>query len=238
MDKTIKISGLHKSFKKLHVLKGIDLTIDKPGIYAVLGPNASGKTTLIKVMLGMVIPQKGNVEILGENIKNNPFYRKNISYLPQIARFPENLKVSELLEMIQDLQKRKGDTDDLIKGLKLEPYLDAKLVSLSGGTKQKVNVVLTFMYDNPIIILDEPTSGLDPISMVYLKKKIQEEKEKGKIILVTTHIMPLVEELADEIIFLLEGVISFRGSASQLKLDQGGESIEIAIANLLTKQHA
>lgn len=236
MKKPIEIEGLYKSFKKLEVLKGIDLTIDKPGIYAVLGPNASGKTTLIKSILGMVIPQKGKVKILGNEIKKNHLYRKDISYLPQIARFPENLKVSELLEMIQDLQKRKGNTEELIKGLKLEPYLNVKLVSLSGGTKQKVNVVLTFMYDNPIIILDEPTSGLDPISMVYLKKIIREEKEKGKIILVTTHIMPLVEELADEIIFLLEGVISFRGTVNQLKTEHGGESIEIAIANLLTQQ--
>lgn len=236
MDITIDIQNLHKSFKKLDVLKGVDITFDKPGIYAVLGPNASGKTTLIKTILGMVIPQKGTVKVMDEDIKGEYQYRKNISYLPQIAKFPENLKVKELFNLIQNLQTRHGETSDLIREFKLEPYLDKKLVSLSGGTKQKVNVVLTFMYDNPIIILDEPTSGLDPVAMVYLKRRILKEREKGKIILVTTHIMQLVEEIADEIVFLMEGNIFFKGSIEKLKKEQGGDTIELAIANILSKE--
>jgi Cu-processing system ATP-binding protein len=236
MDIAIDIKNLHKSFKKLDVLKGVDITFDKPGIYAVLGPNASGKTTLIKTILGMVIPQKGTIKVMNEDIKDKYEYRKNISYLPQIARFPENLKVKELFKLIQNLQTRHGETSDLIREFKLEPYLDKKLVSLSGGTKQKVNVVLTFMYDNPIIILDEPTSGLDPVAMVYLKKRIKMESEKGKIILITTHIMQLVEEIADEIVFLMEGNIFFKGSIDELKKEQDVETIELAIANILSKE--
>jgi Cu-processing system ATP-binding protein len=236
MEATIEIQDLHKSFKRLDVLKGVDITFDKPGIYAVLGPNASGKTTLIKTILGMVIPQKGSVKVMNEDIRNKYQYRENISYLPQIARFPENLKVKELFKLIQNLQTRHGETSELIREFKLEPYLDKKLVSLSGGTKQKVNVVLTFMYDNPIIILDEPTSGLDPVAMVYLKKRIKKEREKGKIILITTHIMQLVEEIADEIVFLMEGNIFFKGSIDKLKEKHGGETIELAIANILSKE--
>lgn len=233
----IEIKQLQKSFKKNHVLRGIDLTFDKPGIYAVLGPNASGKTTLIKSILGMVIPQKGEIFFMGENIKNNHLYREKLSYLPQIARFPENLRVAELFEMIQNLRNRKGEIDELIEAFSLAPHLNSKLASLSGGTKQKVNVILTFMYDNPIIILDEPTTGLDPVSLVFLKKLIQKEKAKGKIILVTTHIMQIVEDLADEIVFLLEGKIYFKGSVSSLLQEYGETKIENAIASILINQH-
>ena len=233
----IEIKQLHKAFKKNKVLKGIDLKFSEPGIYAVLGPNASGKTTLIKSTLGMVIPQKGDIFFMGEDIKKSHLYRKKLSYLPQIARFPENLKVSELFEMIQDLRNRKGEIDELVKAFNLDPYLNSKLVNLSGGTKQKVNVVLTFMYDNPVIILDEPTTGLDPVALVYLKNLILKEKEKGKIILITTHIMQFVEELADEIVFLLEGKIYFRGTVNNLLEQHGETKIENAIAKILINQH-
>lgn len=233
----IEIKQLHKAFKKNKVLKGIDLKFSEPGIYAVLGPNASGKTTLIKSILGMVIPQKGDIFFMGEDIKKSHLYRKKLSYLPQIARFPENLKVSELFEMIQDLRNRKGEIDELVKAFNLDPYLNSKLVNLSGGTKQKVNVVLTFMYDNPVIILDEPTTGLDPVALVYLKNLILKEKEKGKIILITTHIMQFVEELADEIVFLLEGKIYFRGTVNNLLEQHGETKIENAIAKILINQH-
>ena len=232
----IEIKKLHKSFKKNHVLKGVDLVFDKPGIYAILGPNASGKTTLIKSILGMVIPQKGEIFFRGKNIKSSHLYREDLSYLPQIARFPDNLKVSELFNMIQDIRNRNGEIEELVKAFNLEPYLNDKLVNLSGGTKQKVNIILTFMYDNPIIILDEPTTGLDPVALVYLKKLIKKEKEKGKIVLITTHIMQFVEELADEIVFLLEGKIYFRGTVNSLLEEYGETKIENAIAQILINE--
>jgi Cu-processing system ATP-binding protein len=157
----VSIQNLHKKFNKNVVLNGVNLDINEGGIFAVLGPNGSGKTTLIKSILGMVIPNKGIINVLGENIKKNSNYRNKIDYLPQIANFPSNLKVKELITMIKDLR---GDTNkdrDLIECFKLEPFLDKKLGNLSGGTKQKVNIVLTFMFESPLIILDEPTTGLE-----------------------------------------------------------------------------
>src|SRR5690606_10629009 len=96
----VTIKELHKKFNKNQVLKGVDLTIDEGGIIAVLGPNGSGKTTMIKSILGMVIPDKGIIEIQGQSVKNNWQYRKEIDYLPQIANFPGNLTVKELIKMI------------------------------------------------------------------------------------------------------------------------------------------
>jgi len=229
----VTVQNLHKRFGKNEVRRGLDLEIKDGGIFAVLGPNGSGKTTLIKSILGMVIPNKGHIEVLGNNIKNNASYRTQIDYLPQIANFPSNLKVKELIKMIKDLRGKTDNDKSLIELFKLEPFLNKKLGTLSGGTKQKVNLVLTFMFDSPLIILDEPTTGLDPISLIHLKEIIQEEKAKGKTILITSHIMSFVEEVSDEIVFLLEGKIYFKGSINALKEKTNQKDFEHAIASIL-----
>jgi len=234
----VSIQNLHKKFGKNQVLSGLDLEIGQGGIFAVLGPNGSGKTTLIKCLLGMVIPNKGSISVMGENVKNGSAYRHKIDYLPQIANFPSNLKVKELIKMIKDLRGNTTLDQELISLFKLEPFLDKKLGNLSGGTKQKVNLVLTFMFNSPLVILDEPTSGLDPISLLRLKKLIQAEKEKGKTILITSHIMSFVEEISDEIVFLLEGKIYFKGSINELKNKTNQPDFEHAIASILTDNHA
>lgn len=232
----IAIHHLHKSFGKNHILKGIDLDFDKPGVTAVLGPNGSGKTTLIKSILGMVIPDSGLIEVFDKNIRGEWKYRQQIAYLPQIARFPENLKVKELLAMVKDLHGGTAGDQPLLELFELQPFLDKSLGNLSGGTRQKVNLVLAFMYDCPIIILDEPTAGLDPISLVRLKELIDNQRSAGKTILITTHVMSLVEELADEVVYLLEGQIHFRGSLKVLKETYDKTNVERAIATLLERQ--
>ena len=233
----VTIENLYKKFGKNEVLKGIDLTINDGGIIAVLGPNGSGKTTLIKSILGMVIPHQGNISINGSSVINNWQYRKEIDYLPQIANFPGNLTVKELIKMVKDLRHKPANDEELIAYFKLDEYLNQKLTNLSGGSKQKVNLVLTFMFDSPLVILDEPTSGLDPISLIRLKKWILKEKGKGKTILITSHIMSFVEEIAEDIIFILEGKIYFNGSISELKTQTGQTDFEHAIATILTENH-
>jgi Cu-processing system ATP-binding protein len=234
----VSIQDLHKKYGKNLVLKGVNLDISEGGIFAVLGPNGSGKTTLIKSILGMVIPNKGHISVLGEPIKDHSNYRYKIDYLPQIANFPNNLKVRELIRMIKDLRGTTEKDKTLVQLFKLEAFLDKKLSNLSGGTKQKVNLVLTFMFDSPLIILDEPTTGLDPISLIRLKGLIQSEKAKGKTILITSHIMSFVEEVSDEIVFLLEGQIYFKGSISALKHKTQQPDFEHAIASILQDNHA
>lgn len=229
----IKIKNLHKSFGQQQVLKGIDVNFDLPGITAVLGPNGSGKTTLIKCVLGMVIPDKGEITLNDENIVGNYLYRNQIDYLPQIARFPENLTVKELLRMVKDLRGAQANDEALISFFELTPFLDKRLGNLSGGTRQKVNLVQAFMYDSPILMLDEPTAGLDPVAMIRLKELIFKEKAKGKIIQITTHIMSFVEEMADELIFLLEGKIHFKGTVRALKTQYKETNLERAIAMIL-----
>jgi len=234
----IRIENLYKKFGKVEVLNGLNLSIKSGGIFAVLGPNGSGKTTLIKSILGMVIPNKGAIFMNDINILKTHQYRNDIDYLPQIANFPSNLTVQELLNMIKNLRKKQTDDLELINAFGLNTFLDQKLGNLSGGTRQKVNLVLAFMFDSELIILDEPTTGLDPVSLIYLKQVIEREKQKGKTILITSHIMSFVEEVADEIVFLLDGKIYFKGSIKKLKEQTKQQNLEQAIATILTNSHA
>lgn len=228
------VNNIHKSFGKYPVLKGIDLELRPGTLTTVLGPNGSGKTTLIKCILGMVIPQAGKIMISGKEAGLLWQYRKEIGYLPQIARFPENLKVRELISMIRDIRNQPADPERLVSLFSLGEFLNVPLRHLSGGTRQKVNILIAFMFDSPYYILDEPTVGLDPLSLIRFKDMLAEEKAAGKAILMTTHMVHLVEEMADEIVFLLEGIVYFRGSVKALKDQYSGGNLERAIANLLS----
>jgi Cu-processing system ATP-binding protein len=233
---SISINGLHKSFHKNHVLKGISLDINESGIWAILGPNASGKTTLIKSILGMVLPDNGRIIINDKNVLGEWKYKSKLNYLPQIARFPDNLTVNELFKMIEELRGEKGDLQSYIIKFDIHSHLKTKLSNLSGGTRQKVNLALALMYDNPIYIFDEPTAGLDPVALIELKNTLLQLKQAGRLIIITTHIISLVEELADNIIFLLEGEIRFNGSIKQLMRVSGNKKLESAIAALIIEK--
>ena len=230
----IQFENIYKAFGKLEVLKGVSASVGGGGITAILGPNGSGKTTLIKMLLGMVYPDKGEILFHGKPIRKEWQYKNDISYLPQIARFPENLTVTELINLIKDIRGGSPNEQRLIELFDLESHLGKKIKHLSGGTKQKVNIVLAMMYDNPL----EPSTGLDPIALVRLKELILDERAKGKNILITTHIMSLVEDLSDEILFLLEGKIYFRGTIPELKEFAGEDNLEKSIAHLLEQKYA
>lgn len=234
----VEIKSLEKSFGRLKVLRGIDLTIRKGSLTAIVGPNASGKTTIIKSILGLVIPDRGEILVDAQPVKRNWNYRQFIGYMPQIARFPENLTVSEMIKMLKDIRSTNGNAEALLDMFDLRPALMQSLRNLSGGTRQKVNALLSLMFNSPLLIMDEPTSGLDPVSLIKLKEHIVKEREKGKTILLTTHIMGLVEELADEIVFLLDGKIYFKGTVQHLLSMYREERMERAIARMMeTSNH-
>jgi len=230
----IKFNNLNKKFGKLEVLKDLNLEIRKGSINAILGPNGSGKTTLIKCLLGMVIPDSGTILINENEVKGQWMYREEVDYMPQIANFPPNLKVKEIISMIKDIRNREARDLELIEYFGLSPFLNKQLSNLSGGTKQKVNIVLAFMFDNPLLILDEPTNGLDPVALLKLKELIAKEIKRGKTILFTTHIIRLVEELAEDIVFLLEGKTYYQGPVAGLLDKHEAKDLEHAIADIFS----
>ena len=231
----IEIKKLHKYYGKHHVLKDINLDIREPGIYAILGPNGSGKSTLLKSIIGLVNPRKGDIHVNGISVADTHTYRKEISYLPQIARFPDNLRVYELIRLIKEIRNEEADESKLVSLFQIESEMRKRLRNLSGGTRQKVNMILGFLFDTPYLILDEPTISLDPVALTKFRKIISEKREQGKIIVYTTHIMNLVEELSDQIILLLEGRIIFKGGLEDIYDKTGSSSLENAISMLVDK---
>lgn len=231
----IKIKGLNKYYGNHHVLRDIDLEIGDPGIYAILGPNGSGKSTLLKSIIGLVNPRHGDIYVNGTSVSDTHTYRSGISYLPQIARFPDNLRVVELFRLIKEIRNDRTDETRLVRLFGIESEMRKRLRNLSGGTRQKVNMILGFLFDTPYLILDEPTISLDPVSLVTFRKVITEKQKEGKIIIYTTHIMNLVEELSDQIILLLEGRIIFKGGLKEICSESGATSLEHAISNLVER---
>lgn len=233
----IKFTNIIKKYNKLEVLKGIDAEIQTGKVTAIVGPNGSGKTTLIKIILGLVKADFGSVEIDGKKINGDYDYRGNIGYMPQIARYPENLTVYEVLTMIKDLRNRKDQPEEkLIKEFELSGELTKAIRTLSGGNRQKLSAVISLMFDPHILIFDEPTAGLDPVISNRFKEMVFFEKKKGKTIILTSHIMSEVEELADEIIFLLDGKIYYEGSLQNLLIEKGEVKLEKAVAKILEER--
>ena len=205
----IEIANLKKQFGKTTALNDVSLSIGSGKVTAIVGPNGSGKTTLIKSVLGLVKPTDGSIKADEININDDFLYRNKIGYMPQAPRYPENLTISELLSLIKDLREpTENFEDEILSSFKLSADLDKPFKNLSGGTKQKVSAVIAFSFNPKILILDEPTAGLDPISSSYFKDLVLNEKKKEKTIILTSHLMNEIQELADEIIFLLEDNVS------------------------------
>jgi Cu-processing system ATP-binding protein len=235
----IVVKNLVKNFGKNRVLKNIDLTIEAGKVTAIVGPNGSGKTTLIKTILGLVRPTDGIIEVDGITIKEDYLYRKKIGYMPQIARYPENLTGNEIITLIKSIRNSDEFSDsEILTSLKLEPEMEKPFKNLSGGTKQKISALIAFAFNPKIIILDEPTAGLDPISSSYFKDLVLKRKEMKKTIILTSHLMNEVQELSDEIVFLLEGEIKFKGSVQSLLEDKKEAKLERAIAELMSQRNS
>ncbi|HMP98966.1 MAG TPA: ABC transporter ATP-binding protein [Cyclobacteriaceae bacterium] len=231
----ISFQDIYKSFGKLNVLNGVSLHLRAGQSYALVGPNGSGKTTLIKSLLGMVIPDKGDITFKGEKINRSWKYRNQIGYMPQIGRYPENMRIGQLFDMMRNIRKDCDELDEeLIYEFDLNKMLDKPMHTLSGGTRQKVSAALAFLFNPPVLILDEPTAGLDPVAVEFLKDKIKKELKKGKLLLITSHILSDLDELSNELIYINEGKIDYFNAIEKLKEETGEEQLSKALARLIS----
>lgn len=235
----IEIRGVTKSFSGRDVLRGVDLEVQTGRVTAIVGPNGTGKTTLIKCLLGLTRLGGGSIAIDGVPLTDDPAYRAQVGYMPQSPRFPENLTGNELIAMLRDLRGAEAKTDDsLLRAWKLQPELCKPLRVLSGGNRQKVNAVTAFLFRPEILILDEPTAGLDPAASAMLKDMIIEQREKGRTFIVTSHVMSQLEEIADDVAFMLDGTIRFMGSLRSMKEQTRERNLERAVAAMMRREEA
>lgn len=230
-------TNVNKRFGKLQVLNDISLTCNKGQTIALIGPNGSGKTTLIKCLLGMVIPDNGFITVNQKNITRDWIYREQIGYMPQISRFPENMTIEQVIDMVKDIRSASKRTldEELLEAFNLPALYGKRMRTLSGGTRQKVSASLAFLFNPEILILDEPTAGLDPLSSEILKEKILKEKAKGKLTMITSHVLSDLDDLVSEIVYLQDGKLQFHSSVLSLQKDTGEEKLNKVMARIMQK---
>jgi ABC-2 type transport system ATP-binding protein len=227
----IQIQRLYKSFDELMVLNDVSLDIQSGTVTALLGPNASGKSTLIKCILGLVNPDRGRILIDDASIAGRWHYRDKVGYMPQIARFPENLTVDELFSMIRDLRVDAPDVDiELFARYELGAIAKKRLGTLSGGTRQKIIAALAFLFSPRILILDEPTVGLDPNQIREIRALIRELSGSHSVIL-STHILPEVEAVCDRVQIMHRGSIVYSDTIEGLRRFRGGHALLVGLRN-------
>jgi Cu-processing system ATP-binding protein len=226
---------LSKSFGRLRALDDFSVTMNRGQSVLLIGPNGSGKTTFIKCMLGLVLPNKGELTLDGENLLQNPSLRRAIGYMPQIGRFPDHLRVGQIFEMMREI--RRGTftrtDEDLVEAYGIDKIAHKAARTLSGGTRQKVSACLAFLFDPDILILDEPTAGLDPVAAEILKEKVRAERAKDKLILMTSHILSDLDEITSDVLHLIEGKLQFYRSIDDLMSEHGDEKLGRVIARIM-----
>lgn len=231
----IEIKNLTKKFNKFTALNQVNIRFNDGHSVALIGPNGCGKTTLIKCILGLNVVEDGDILVNNESVKEHYLYRKNIGYMPQIGRYPENMTIAQTIQMIKDTRKiSESELDtELLEAFELESIFDKKMRTLSGGTTQKVSAVLAFLFNPGIIILDEPTAGLDPLASEILKNKIIKEKNKGKLIIITSHLLSELDDIVSEIVFMNEGKVIVHQSVEELMTERKTEKISESIISIL-----
>lgn len=231
----LKINQISKSYGKNEVLQNVSIDINIGQSIALIGPNGSGKTTLIKSILGMVVPTTGTIFFDGKNIINDCAYRNEIGYMPQIGRYPDNMQVGQLIDMMKDIRQTTTTFDDeLIETFKLNSFFHKPMRSLSGGMRQKVSAALAFLFRPQLLILDEPTAGLDPLSAEILKDKIKKERENNnRLFIITSHILSDLDEVTTDVMYLVEGQLIFYKPIQDLKNETGEVQLGKALAKLM-----
>lgn len=230
----IQIEHLSKRYKKLQALDDVSAVFNKGEVVALIGPNGSGKTTLIKCILSMVKPGSGKILFNNQPVDKQVAYRRQIGYMPQISQYPHNMKVRQVFDMLKDIRNEQNDIDrELYENFEIERIDQKSMQSLSGGTRQKVSAALAFLFHPEVYILDEPTAGLDPLASEILKDKISVEKSKNKLLIITSHVISDLDELATHIAYMQEGEIRFFDTITFLKDHTGEDRLGKAIASLM-----
>ena len=226
---------INKCFGKPVALENVSITCNRGECIALIGPNGSGKTTLIKCILGMVVHDTGTITFNGKNILKDWKYRANIGYMPQIGRYPDNMTIGQVIDMMKDIRKERKNVldEELIDSFGLNHLLHKRMRTLSGGTRQKVSAALAFLFNPDVLILDEPTAGLDPLAAEILKEKILWEKSKGKLILITSHILSELDDLVTQVIYMQDGSVKFHKTIEALRRNTGHEKLSKAIASIM-----
>ncbi|MFI1829590.1 ATP-binding cassette domain-containing protein [Streptomyces sp. NPDC020412] len=230
MTKAITVSGLHKSFGRTHALDGLDLTVEAGEVHGFLGPNGSGKSTTIRVLLGLLRADAGAAQLLGKDPWRDAVdLHRNIAYVPGDVTLWRNLSGGEVIDLYGRLRGRLDTARRarLIERFELDPTKKGR--TYSKGNRQKVALVAAFASQADVLILDEPTSGLDPLMEEVFQSCVAEERDRGRTVLLSSHILSEVETLCDRVSIIRKGRTVETGTLADLRhLTRTSISAELA----------
>ena len=226
------IRGLHKAFADVKAVDGIDLEVQRGECFGLLGPNGAGKTTTIEICEGLTDPDAGTVELLGLNWKSgSKELRQRIGIQLQETQFPDKLTVEETIRLFRSFFRNGMSVDESVKLAQLEEKRRSRVGGLSGGQKQRLAMATALVGDPELLFLDEPTTGLDPQARRHLWDLVEELKQAGRTIILTTHYMDEAERLCDRVAIMDHGKVIALGTPQQLIATLGGEDIvEFAVS--------
>jgi ABC-2 type transport system ATP-binding protein len=217
----IQVQGLQKSYNKLHVLRGVDFDVARGSIFALLGSNGAGKTTVVKILSTLLKADAGTASVHGFDVAKQPAnVRESISLTGQFAAVDEILTGRENLVLVAQLRHVKNPgkiADDLLARFSLTEAAARKVATYSGGMRRRLDIAMSLIGNPPVIFLDEPTTGLDPEGRIEVWQSIKELAGQGTTVLLTTQHLDEAEQLADQIAILHEGRIIVNGTLTELK---------------------
>ncbi|MGW1866112.1 ABC transporter ATP-binding protein [Streptomyces mauvecolor] len=219
MTKAITVAGLHKSFGRTHALDGLDLAVEAGEVHGFLGPNGAGKSTAIRVLLGLLRADSGAAQLLGRDPWADAVeLHRHVAYVPGDVTLWRNLSGGEVIDLYGRLRGGRLDRSrrhDLIERFELDPTKKGR--TYSKGNRQKVALVAAFASDVDVLILDEPTSGLDPLMEEVFQSCVEEERDRGRTVLLSSHILSEVESLCDRVSIIRRGRTVETGSLAELR---------------------
>ncbi len=230
----IELQNLVKEFGDLTAVDDLSLTVPSGEFFVVLGPNAAGKTTTIKMLVGLITPTRGQVKVCGHDVQHDPMeVRRRLAYVPDFPFLYDKLTPWEFFRFTGQLfhmseEKTQRQTRELIPRFNLKPYLDKRIESLSHGTRQRIAIVSALMHEPEVFVLDEPMVGLDPHHQYVLKEVLKQCAAKGMSIFLSTHQLSVAEDVADRVGIVHMGKLVAVGTNEELAAmgGQGNTALE------------
>lgn len=221
----IEIKNLVKQYGKIEALRGVSLGVEKGEIFGLLGQNGAGKTTMVKILLGITKPSFGNAALLGETV-GTPAVRKRVGYLPEDHRFPDYHTGYSLLEYYGSLLEvpagdKKKRIEEMLELVGLKGRMNSKIRTFSKGMKQRLGIAQAIFHDPEVIFLDEPTDGVDPLGRREIRDLLHQLKDEGRTIFINSHLLGEVELICDRVVILQRGEIIRMGTMAELTQQRG-----------------
>ncbi len=241
MEEVLKLQHVHKKFGQKEVLKDISFSVNSGEIIGYIGSNGAGKSTTIKIILGLIDEYEGDVYVFGESIRGQIDYKRKIGYVPEISDMYDNLTANEYISFIGMLYGL-DSYNAILKGKEMmsvfgiEDAINGRIHTFSKGMRQKLSIITGMLHNPDILFLDEPLGGIDANSVLVFKEILHNLKRAGKTIFYSSHILEVVEKLSDRILLLNEGNIVIDGTVTEVMNKQTDSSLE-AIFNDVTGFH-